>query len=118
MANLFDIDAKYGDVVQIEGALEFLAGLPARAVHPRLTRVAEPRIWLSHSTHDPSMPAAAWISDAPEWPGLHDRRQTCLDEATDPIDAERRLRTLVAELERPYPSAVAWQRTCWRCPSI
>ena len=30
-----------------------------------------------------------------------------LDEATDPADAERRLRELIAELERPYPSAAA-----------
>src|SRR5207249_8664207 len=28
-------------------------------------------------------------------------------QATDPADAERRLRALVAELERPYPSAAA-----------
>src|SRR5207237_953001 len=32
---------------------------------------------------------------------------TALDDATDPADAERRLRELVAELERPYPSAAA-----------
>jgi hypothetical protein len=30
-----------------------------------------------------------------------------LDDATDPADAEQRLRELVAELERPYPSAAA-----------
>ena len=30
-----------------------------------------------------------------------------LDEATDPTDAERRLRALLADLERPYPSAAA-----------
>src|SRR5215467_11466194 len=30
-----------------------------------------------------------------------------LDEATDPADADRRFRALVAELERPYPSAAA-----------
>jgi hypothetical protein len=30
-----------------------------------------------------------------------------LDEATDPADAERRLRALLADLERPYPSAAA-----------
>ena len=30
-----------------------------------------------------------------------------LDEATDPADAERRLRALVGELERPFPSAAA-----------
>jgi transposase-like protein len=43
--------------------------------------------------------------------GLHDPVKAAywaaLDEATDPADAERRLRALVAELERPYPSAAA-----------
>src|SRR5438128_1705331 len=43
--------------------------------------------------------------------GLHEQIKAAywaaLDEATDPADAERRLRALVAELERPYPSAAA-----------
>jgi maleamate amidohydrolase len=32
IANLFDIDAKYGDVVDLEEALAYLAALPSRAV--------------------------------------------------------------------------------------
>ena len=51
------------------------------------------------------------IAKLPKRPGLHDQVKAAywaaLDEATDPADAERRLRELVAELERPYPSAAA-----------
>lgn len=49
------------------------------------------------------------IAKLPKRSGLHDEVKAAywaaLDEATDPVDAERRLRALVAELERPYPSA-------------
>ena len=51
------------------------------------------------------------VAKLPKRPGLHDQIKAkywaALDEATDPGDAERRLRALVAELERPYPSAAA-----------
>ena len=51
------------------------------------------------------------VAKLPDRPGLHqqvkDRFWAALDEATDPVDAEQRLRELVAELERPYPSAAA-----------
>ena len=51
------------------------------------------------------------VAKLPKRPGLHEQIKavywTALDEATDPSDAERRLRALVGELERPYPSAAA-----------
>jgi transposase-like protein len=51
------------------------------------------------------------IAKLPKRAGLHDHVKAAywaaLDEATDPADAERRLRALVAELEQPYPSAAA-----------
>src|SRR5689334_4591837 len=51
------------------------------------------------------------IAKLPKRTGLHDHVKAAywaaLDDATDPADAERRLRELVAELERPYPSAAA-----------
>ena len=51
------------------------------------------------------------VAKLPKRSGLHDEIKAkywaALDEATDPADAERRLRALVAELERPYPSAAA-----------
>jgi putative transposase len=51
------------------------------------------------------------VAKLPKQSGLHDQVKAAywagLDEATDPADAERRLRKLVAELERPYPSAAA-----------
>jgi putative transposase len=51
------------------------------------------------------------VAKLPDRPGLHEEIKAeywaALDEATDPADAERRLRELVAELERPYPSAAA-----------
>ena len=51
------------------------------------------------------------LAKLPRQPGLHDRVKraywAALDEATDPADAERRLRALVGELERPFPSAAA-----------
>jgi transposase-like protein len=51
------------------------------------------------------------IAKLPKRSGLHDQVKAAywaaLDEATGPVDAERRLRELVAELERPYPSAAA-----------
>jgi hypothetical protein len=47
----------------------------------------------------------------PKRPGLCDEIKNkywaALNDATDPADAERRLRELIAELERPYPSAAA-----------
>jgi putative transposase len=47
----------------------------------------------------------------PRWGDVRDRVTradwAALDEATDPAAAERRLRALVGELERPYPSAAA-----------
>jgi putative transposase len=47
----------------------------------------------------------------PDRPGLHAQVKgaywAALDEATDSNDAEQRLRELVGELERPYPSAAA-----------
>jgi len=47
----------------------------------------------------------------PKRSGLHDEIKAkfwaALDDATDPAGAERRLRELVAELARPYPSAAA-----------
>src|SRR5215471_9411880 len=51
------------------------------------------------------------IAKLPKRSGLHDQVKAAywaaIDDATDPADAERRLRELVAELERPYPSAAA-----------
>jgi len=51
------------------------------------------------------------VAKLPKRPGLRDEIKdkywAALDDATDPADAERRLRELVAELERPYPSAAA-----------
>jgi transposase-like protein len=51
------------------------------------------------------------IAKLPKQPGLHERIKgaywAALDEATDPEDAERRLRALVTSLEREYPSAAA-----------
>ena len=51
------------------------------------------------------------VAKLPKRPGLHEQVKAAywaaLDAATDPADAERRLRALVAELERPYPSAAA-----------
>src|SRR5438552_7204753 len=51
------------------------------------------------------------VAKLPKRSGLHDQLKaaywTALDEASDPADAERRLRELVAELARPYPSAAA-----------
>ena len=51
------------------------------------------------------------VAKLPRRSGLHEQVKAAywaaLDEATDPADAERRLRALVAELERPYPSAAA-----------
>jgi len=51
------------------------------------------------------------VAKLPKRSGLHDQVKAAywaaLDEATDLADAERRLRELVAELERPYPSAAA-----------
>jgi len=51
------------------------------------------------------------VAKLPDRPGLHEEIKgaywAALDEATDPTDAEQRLRELVAELERPYPSAAA-----------
>src|SRR4030081_3313483 len=46
------------------------------------------------------------VAKLPRRPGLHQAIKknnywAALDEATDPVDAERRLRALVAELERP-----------------
>jgi putative transposase len=51
------------------------------------------------------------IAKLPKRSGLHDQVKAAywaaLDDATDAADAERRLRELVAELERVYPSAAA-----------
>lgn len=51
------------------------------------------------------------VAKLPKRPELHERVKgaywAALDEATDPEDAERRLRELVANLEREYPSAAA-----------
>jgi putative transposase len=51
------------------------------------------------------------VAKLPKRPGLRDEIKNkywaALNDATDPADAERRLRELVAELERPYPSAAA-----------
>jgi transposase-like protein len=51
------------------------------------------------------------VAKLPDRPGLHEEIKraywAALDEATDPTDAEQRLRELVAEMERPYPSAAA-----------
>jgi putative transposase len=51
------------------------------------------------------------VAKLPKRSSLHDEVKAAywaaLDEATDPVDAERRLRELVAELERAYPSAAA-----------
>jgi len=51
------------------------------------------------------------VAKLPKRSGLHDEVKAAywaaLDEATDPTDAERRLRGLVATLERLYPSAAA-----------
>jgi transposase-like protein len=51
------------------------------------------------------------VAKLPKRSGLLDEVKAAywaaLDDATDPADAERRLRELVAELARPYPSAAA-----------
>ena len=51
------------------------------------------------------------LAKLPKRPELHERVKgaywAALDEATDPEDAERRLRELVTNLEREYPSAAA-----------
>ncbi len=51
------------------------------------------------------------VAKLPDRPGLHEEIKgaywAALDEATDPTDAEQRLRELVAEMERPYPGAAA-----------
>src|SRR2546430_16665285 len=51
------------------------------------------------------------VAKLPKRSGLHDQIKAkfwaALDDATDPADAERRLRELVVELGRPYPSAAA-----------
>ena len=51
------------------------------------------------------------LAKLPKDPALHERVRTAywaaLDEAVDVPDAEQRLRGLVAELARPYPSAAA-----------
>jgi len=51
------------------------------------------------------------VAKLPKRSGPHDEVKAAswaaLDEATGPVDVERRLRELVAELERPYPSAAA-----------
>ena len=51
------------------------------------------------------------VAKLPKRSGLHEKIKSeywaALDDATDPADAERRLRALVAELERPFPSAAA-----------
>jgi putative transposase len=51
------------------------------------------------------------LAKLPDRPELHERVKQAywraLDQATDPADAEHRLRELVAELEQPYPSAAA-----------
>src|SRR5438128_11688129 len=51
------------------------------------------------------------LAKLPNRPELHERIKgaywAALDEATDPEDAEQRLRQLVATLEREYPSAAA-----------
>ena len=51
------------------------------------------------------------IAKLPKRSGLHEQVKAAywaaLDEATDPADAEQRLRELVAELERTYPSAAS-----------
>src|SRR5918912_535763 len=51
------------------------------------------------------------VAKLPDRPELHERVKSAywqaLDEASDPVDAEQRLRQLVAHLEREYPSAAA-----------
>ena len=51
------------------------------------------------------------VAKLPKRPGLRDEIKdkywAALDDARDPADAERRLRDLVTELERPFPSAAA-----------
>jgi transposase-like protein len=51
------------------------------------------------------------VAKLPDRPGLHDQIKQAywlaLDEATEPADAEQRLRDLVAELAADYPSAAA-----------
>jgi putative transposase len=51
------------------------------------------------------------LAKLPRWGDVRERVAraywAALDDATDPADAERRLRALVGELERPYPSAAA-----------
>ncbi len=51
------------------------------------------------------------VAKLPKRSGLHEEIKAkfwaALDDATDPANAERRLRELVAELARPYPSAAA-----------
>ena len=55
--------------------------------------------------------ACTIVAKLPKRPELHDHVKeaywAALDEARDPEDAEHRLRQLVQELERPYPSAAA-----------
>jgi transposase-like protein len=51
------------------------------------------------------------VAKLPDRPGLHqevkDKYWAALDDAADPADAELRLRELITELERLYPSAAA-----------
>ena len=51
------------------------------------------------------------VAKLPKRSVLHDQVKAAywaaLDEATNPVEAERRLRELVTELDRPYPSAAA-----------
>ena len=51
------------------------------------------------------------VAKLPKRSGLHEKIKSeywaALDDATVPADAERRLRALVTELERPFPSAAA-----------
>lgn len=51
------------------------------------------------------------LAKLPKQPALHDRVRasywSALDEAVDPADGEARLRAVVGELERDYPSAAA-----------
>jgi transposase-like protein len=51
------------------------------------------------------------LAKLPRWGNVRERVTraywAALDDATDPADAERRLRALVGDLERPYPSAAA-----------
>jgi len=51
------------------------------------------------------------LAKPPDDPALHERvrcaNRAALDEASSPTDAERRLRVLIGEPERPYPNAAA-----------